>query len=148
MNAYEISVGLGFCIFALWIAAYILCWIGQWLWAWIDDSEVGRHNVLVGFLLGKLHGIEYKLNPELELVEDYGYILPTGKKAYFSELYVLRFWFFTSAIPTLCVLALDFLSATLTIASVVAVAYLARFSLRTKKKIDRHCNDKAAHCES
>ena len=58
MNEYEIAFTIGGCLAVLWIVAYILCWVGQWAWAWIDDSEAGKRSLFIK-LFDKTKAVPY-----------------------------------------------------------------------------------------
>lgn len=144
LNAYEIAIGSGVIILAGWLVAYILCWVGQWAWAWVDDSKAGENNLIVKLILEKIFEFKFEQNPGYKYVKDIAWV-KGGKKSEYRELYVFKFCFMTASIPLFIVLTLDFYYVALTIASISLLAILARFARRHKKLFDKHIVDKEAH---
>jgi hypothetical protein len=143
MNAYEIAIGAGVGVIIMWFVAYVLCRIGQWVWAWIDDSKADKANPLVKFLSVKVFGYHYFGGDQL-------YTYSKSSDYYAGERSDGEFPFFTSLaatslLPLVVVLSLDFYPVAIGLATSVLLAMLARFSRRVKKQFDAHKVDKEAH---
>lgn len=144
MNAYCIAASAGVVIFAMWILAYILCWVGQWAWAWIDDSEVEGTNKLVKFLAMKVFGYGFFHAGRYRRFTDsddyYKECRATDGEGPFFLSALL-----TALLPLAIVMAVDFYPVTIGIVTAIGLAMLARFSRRVKKQFDAHAKDKDAH---
>lgn len=140
-NAYQIAIGSGLIILAGWIVAYLLCWIGQWAWAWVDDSKAGDNNVLISKILTKVFGLEYKK----DRFNDMEWHSKSGSRVFEYGLYVCMFWVLTSLIPLAIVLCIKFYYVALSLFSLCCLMFLSRFARRHKKLFDKHVKDKEAH---
>jgi len=137
MNEYQIA-GLSFAgIIALWHLAYILCWFIQWSWSWVDDSKMGKVNTLVR-KVAHLSGFE-----DYDGCWDYKHKKSEGRSDGFGPFYAITFG--TGLLPIVLVVAIEFYPIALSIAVLILMAHLARFSRRHKKIFDEHVKDKSAH---
>lgn len=167
MNEYQIAIWCGVTIAALWLVAYILCWIGQWAWAWVDDDEIDSSN----WLAGKIHFSKWKYpvynNYGIGLEEavkenkkPFGYAkdkkhenksigkLTEGVDYKYSHSVgggIITLSFLTSLLPILFVVSLHFYPIVLAVLILATIAWVARFSRRHKKLFDKHIQDKDAH---
>lgn len=167
MNEYQIAVvcgiGLGLC----WLLAYLLCWLGQWAWAWVDDSEISLEN----WLAKRVNFSKWKY----PVHNDYGEALKraakNGKKPFgwakekkhehksVGELKhgkeyvyshervpgILSLILLSMALPMFVLIAFKLYSVALIILTLMVIAWVARFSRRHKKLFDKHITDKEAH---
>jgi hypothetical protein len=137
---YAMAMGIGFLTFGGWMFLWLLVWIGQSCWAWVDDTEVAERNKLV-ILLNKLWGNTlhrraasgggYYLNKNDDSVE--------GGSAFFKTVFI------TALIPIIIVAIVDFYTVALIALSAYALAHVTRFARRHKKLFDKHVDDKNAH---
>jgi hypothetical protein len=137
MNEYQIaSIVSGF-IAISWILAYLLCWAGQWAWAWVDDSKVGQRNLIVKYLANKNGFDDYDSS-----CFDY-----RGAQKGLSDGFgsFIRAYLFTVMLPFILVITINFYPVTLAFLCVALIAWVARFSRRHKKLFDKHVVDKDAH---
>lgn len=139
MNEYQICIAVGGCIAAFVLASYVLCWIGQWVWAWVDDSEIFECNVLIYCVMVK--ALRYESSGGV-----WDYIKDTKSGTRKSDgLIAFALLLSLSAVPLLSYLSFVFYQVFLCTASVVAIAYLARFARRHKKLFDKHVKNEDAH---
>lgn len=168
-NLYQSAVVVGGCIFVLCILAYILAWFGNYAYAWLDDSKVGKKN-LFGELLKKLdpavdrkfkYGVYCYLFKRDSDNGDYGkfssnkedegkHFADCNQSNLMSSKSICRpnFIFTTtivSLLPLAVIIILDFIVVSLCIAGFALSAHLARFCFRHKKLFDKHLTDKKAH---
>jgi len=137
MNEYKIAILCGGIIVIGWIVAYVLCWIGQWAWAWVDDSKVGQRNLIVKYLANKNGFDDYHGS-----VFDY----KGKKKGYSDGLWsFMRAFLFTVTLPFVLLMTIKLYPIALAILCMALVAWVARFSRRHKKLFDKHIVDKDAH---
>lgn len=139
MFTYANAVIVGGCLSVLYLAALLITLFAQMVWAWIDDSKIGRHWI-ISFIMVKVLGFKddgsncfpyYKPNvdPSCGMI---AVLLPVCLLA-----------FLPAAILTVCELWL----ASIVIASCIALAHTARFVKRLSKKFKLHTKDKDAHKE-
>ena len=144
LNLYQQALVLGVCILIVSIAAYFITWVGQWCYAWLDDSKTGKDNLII-LKLSKLFGYEdaslqshyhsswrYRSTSNPKVVTD-------GEAFFFVPATTLAF------VPLAIVIFLDFLCFSLTVAGLVLMAHLARMCFRHKKLFNKHVNDTGAH---
>ena len=138
MNEYEIAGVVSGSIAAIWILVYILCWVGQWAWAWVDDAKVHKGNLIVGFLAKKYGFVD---DGDKELYYHHPVIGGHGEGfiPFVGTLGV------TSLIPVCLVVTFNFYPIVLSVLLFFVFAMLARFSRRHKKLFDKHIEDKDAH---
>jgi hypothetical protein len=162
MNEYQIASIVGGVIAVGWFVAYVLCWLGQWAWAWVDDSEVGKRN----WLASKINFSKWKYPVYLysESFENgdkpHGYAkdkkynntkcggLREGvdyKYGFNTYGGIISTTFITSLIPMFAVISFNLYPVTLAFLCVALIAWVARFSRRHKKLFDKHIVDKDAH---
>lgn len=143
MNEYQIAALCGGAIAALWVLAYILCWVGQWAWAWVDDSEVGKVSLLISWIAG-VTGYEY-------VIKSYSSSFvwkKKGKRDSSADWGFVPFFniaLITSSVPMVVVLCFNLYQVAISILIAAMLAWVARFSRRHKKLFDKHVVDKDAH---
>lgn len=137
MDAYKIAIAVGIYLAALWVLAYILCWVGQWVWAWLDDSEVGKGNKIVNYLSKKAGYTDRDCST-------FRFYTPSGGISD-GALPFVTCGALLSAVPFVAVCAFSFYPITIGAATAIAVAFIARFALRNKKLFDKHVKNKDAH---
>ncbi|MBF8732838.1 MULTISPECIES: hypothetical protein [Pseudomonas] len=108
-------------------------------WAWIDDSRPGRNPVLE--LMARLRG----WTPWDTQGSSSIYLWWKDKKGEtktdaFSWLFFIAFW-----VPLSIYLVVKLYALALFVASLVAIAFVARFARRHKKLFDKHIKDPEAH---
>lgn len=136
MNMFEIAAVVGCFLALLFVLCYILTWVGQWIWGYIDDSDCSSRNKLIEFIMTKLMSYE---------VYDVGWLYRSGDKlsdggeGFFLTFFTLLF------LPILIVAAIKLYLVTIVLCVILGVVQLARFSRRLKKKFDIHTEDKSAH---
>ena len=145
MNEYEIAFTIGGCITVLWVVAYLSCWAGQWVWAWIDDSKTGGNNAILQWVMAKqgwkktdssggcwayYKGKDYWDNNAVK---------SDGAVIFFPVAVLLGFS------PVIALSAFKVYPIALTIGVLIGIAFLARFARRNKKMFDAHVEDKDAH---
>lgn len=135
MNEYEIAITVGVCLAAMWVLAYILCWIGQWAWAWINDSEVGKRNKMVEVIA---------LRVGYEIV-DYIYMYRKNLRDTDGEAPFFICGAALSISPLAMVMAFSYYPVSIGVATAATLAFMARFALRHKKLFDKHIVSKGAH---
>ena len=136
MNEYQMAGVIG-CILAIaWLAGLVLIRIGYRAWAWVDDSEPPKINPFIKWLMHKDGWVE-------RASCDYPFI----REGEISDgIYIkIRVFFAAALLPVIAVLALQFYPVTLAMATMYAIAHLARYARRHKKVFDEHVADKKAH---
>jgi hypothetical protein len=158
MNEYQMAIIIGGGITALFIVAYLLCWVCQWAWAWVDDGKASDKNWIAkkvrfsrwkypvylgdnrekpfGYAKDKKH--EGKSVSGLDSGVDY-HCTHNVYGGYFSAA-LLSF-----LLPASVLIAAKFYAVTLIILVVMLIAYLARMVIRNQKMFDEHVKDKKAH---
>jgi len=130
-------------IFALWILAYVSCWVCQWVWAWIDDSEVSDRSKMIDLLM-RLYG--YKVR-ESYYHSDGAYI----KKLKVCSTYACGASHSFLSLGALCALpwviyaSVLFYDVAICLVIIVMVIFLSRYARRHKKLFDKHIANKDAH---
>ena len=140
MNEYQIAGYAWIGIIIFWYLAYILSWVVQWAWAWIDDSEIGKNNALIKKIASYM-GYE-------ETESRYSFNAYDHKSSGSSSDGVWQFHLFvliTGIIPLTIVLSINFYPVALSLVTLTIIAHIARFSRRHKKIFDEHVKDKSAH---
>lgn len=135
-NEYQIASALGIIIAIGWIVAYLLCWAGQWAWAWVDDSEMGKRNLMIKFLMTKLWG--YKLKDNYFLYQTQ-YSVSDGDGPFFLT------GISTAFLPMSLLLCFNFYEMFLITMSIIGSAQLTRYVRRQQKLFVKHIKDKNAH---
>lgn len=169
MNEYQMAFGLGASAFCFVGVAYILCYVCQWVWSWVDDGEMSS----VNWLCEKTRLTKWKYpvyNAHGDCLrrkrdrgdKPFGYAkdkknknkgvsgLIEGKDYVYSfnlSTTCLPFMFSLLALPMAALIAFKLYPVTLFIGTSIAVAYLSRFARRSKKLFDKHVTDKDAHKE-
>jgi hypothetical protein len=156
------------------VAAYVLSWVAQWAWAWIDDSEVGDKN----WLAEKISLVETPFakwkypvynaaqkeldsnsNPDRkafgfakdpDLNNKSVYDLVEGRDYLYTWRTGVRANYVaipiaSSLSPVIIVVCVQFYPVALTVGSLFLMAHMARFGRRHKKLFDKHLTDKDAH---
>ena len=169
MNEYQIAIFAGFIIAGLWFLAYIFCWVCQWVWSWVDDSEASNTN----WLSSKINFSKYRYRvyndsftkenrPDKERLngdgynrfsknkEDEGRSIHSGKgidyKCSFETFGgIITVGFFTSLLPIALLCSFKVYPLTLSLLLLICIAYITRFARRNKKMFDSHVEDKDAH---
>ena len=169
MNEYQIAIAAGVTLFACIIMAYILCWILQRAWAWVDDSKAKNVNWLISKTPCKWKYPVYNASGEnlKKLAENkeeiFGYAkdkknhnksVHDGLREGVDYVYThnisatyLPFLFIAFILPIVALITFKFYPVTLFIVSIVSIAFLSRFALRSKKLFNKHIKDKDAHKE-
>jgi len=167
MNEYEIAFYCGLGLSAFCIIAYVLSWVVQWAWAWIDDGKASKKNWIASKTIFSKwkYPVHNDYGDALERkaktnADGWGYA--KDKKHTHKSVHNLKhgidylydwqisgryFWLVLGMIPlpVVAVLMYDVYPITLTIGVLIVLAYLARFSRRHKKIFDEHVKDKGAH---
>jgi len=171
MNEYEISFFIGGCILIVGIMLYVLSWVIQWAWAWVDDTKASDENwisskcksskwkypVYNAFGEGLASAIKENAKPfgfakdkanknkaVTNLKEGVDYVYSHSDLA--SSRYCL-YVFISMLSPIVAVLSFKVYNIVMALMIIVMVAYLARFAKRSKKLFDKHVKDKGAHKE-
>jgi len=166
MNEYMVATALGLGIYIAWALAFLLNLIINLVWAWIDDSPLCRSLWLWNFLKKCFPSrwkypvwngdpdpqsvpFGYAKDPALnnscvwKLEEGKDYMYNWRAKCNRALLVLLA----SGAVPIFILLVYKFLAVAISIASVILVAYLARFARRLSKKFAKHVEDKKVHRE-
>ncbi len=134
---YESAAGIGVCIAALLFVAYILTWLGQWAYAWMDDSEPANYNLLIkkiAFMQGYT-GID----------GDGDYVGHPKREWSMGCVPFLLAVLLSALLPMAVVLFLKFLFPALVALGFIAAAHLSRFCIRHKKLFNKHVANPNAH---
>lgn len=159
ITTYNPFVITGVILSIIWAGAYILSWLVQWSWAWVDETKASKYNWVV-------QRFKYKTDP-----------LPENGWAYVDEYYKYHLYkdgervdradslastcdnvsmcvtgnyskypFFLPLI-WLSVLFLNFWSISMWFAMAFGLAFIMRMARRGQKLLTSHINDKNAHKE-
>ncbi|MCK5020989.1 MAG: hypothetical protein KAS32_28500 [Candidatus Peribacteraceae bacterium] len=158
-------VTTGIILSLLWVGLYVLSWIVQLAWAWVDESKVAKNNWIVIKLSKKLPALGsidgwWVANGRYNYYE-YKDGKPTGKKEdYISDIKRHRgysgeiYRSLATEMPTyalylpliwLGVLCLYLWYISIWVALAYAVAWSARATRRGQKILKAHMSDKDAH---
>ena len=153
LSNYNPFLITGIVLSVLWAGAYVLSWIIQWAWAWVDESKVGSYNALIkklfpldireyhnatceerknGWFTG-YYGKEYTKFVDSDRV-GYTNIYPSG----FKYLIILPLIWFS-------MLCLNFWWISMWFAMAFTLAFTMRMARRGQKLLKAHINDKDAH---
>ena len=156
MDEYKIAALMCLCILGLWVSAFILSWIIQHAWAWVDDSKKSERSWLAGKIpmiikTKWVHPIYYDADKRdfrgwaKKPSKGYDGRLNHGEDFKFGcevipwQIYTVLI---TSLAPIAILLSIKFYPLAISIVTMTIIAYLARFSRRTKKAFDKHIVDK------
>lgn len=166
MNEYQIAIFASGFIAAFLVVLYVLCWVGQWAWAWVDDSEIDNENILSKHMtLRRFSKWKYPVwnGRKTDSKKPFGYAKDESLndssvhnlREGVDYLYDWRFpvtlgGFISSTVivslmPIISLLAFKFYYVLIPILSLFLLAHLARFARRHKKIFDDHVKDKGAH---
>lgn len=153
----------GIVLSVLWMGAYILSWIVQWSWAWVDEAEVGKSNWVVNLFKDstKREGW-YKVNKyymywkysdgkkvgsaDEFIVERMGYPLESSvPRAHIIDDDDIQMYFLLLPLIWFGVLCLNFWYISMWFAMAITLAFTLRMARRGAKLLSRHINDKSAH---
>jgi len=157
----------GIVLSGIWAGAYILSWIVQWAWAWVDETSVSKANWIVNLtnprkeLNGWYKNTKYKgnerrswqffkfdngicinhtdtsLNYEGNTVGEMDFGVGMSPNTYTYHIYILVIWF--------GVLCAEFWYISMWFAMAVALAHITRMGRRGQKLLTAHIADKKAH---
>ena len=120
------------------LAIYLLSWIAQWSWAWMDDAKTSERNKLMDFIM--LDVRKFKERKDVGYVSCFPYEkgseIADGMGTFLALMAILFF------IPAIIVYLWELV---LFILCLILLANVVRFSRRHKKLFDEHLNDKKAH---
>jgi len=127
-------VGVGF-LAVLWLSTFILIWAGDRVWAWIDEKRPSRHHKLVSFIMCNILG-HYESNHQSGRYEkdnkygtdDFSIIIPLSVGVLF-----------------LIGITLSFLTISLVVYSLIALAFATRSGRRLQKKVKAHIENTNIH---
>lgn len=145
MNEYEIAFSVGAGLTSLLLVACIFYGIGRRAWAWIDDSKIKKTSGLINWVMLKRGWKETDLSG--------GCFTYYKGKDYWDDfadksdgiVIFIPILLVAALSPILSLLAFKVYPITLTIGTLVGIAFLARFARRNKKMFDAHVEDKDAH---
>jgi len=132
MNEYEIAFMCNLITPIVWVLAYFLCWGCQWVWAWMDDSEMDDNNALVKF-------IALRSGYEMNNSYSHPYIKKGNKDDGVSP------FFGAAGCTMLMPWIIIFYAFGLFIVGVIGLAFITRLALRQNKILAKHINDKDLH---
>lgn len=139
----------GIVLSGLWLGAYILSWIIQWAWSWVDESKVSPNNWVVSLFSIKLkddwvrvdkYWKYHKYNKDGVKVEETDSSIDVGDSCSLAPPYMLILpiiWF--------GVLCLNFWYISMWFAMAITLAFILRMARRGQKLLTKHINDKEAH---
>jgi len=141
LNTYNPFVITGIVLSCLWAGAYILSWLVQWGWAWVDEQKVGKDNAVANkFRVMFSNGWVY----EGRLWVYYKYD-KDGKEIDHGDMPIYDSYFRVLPIIWGAMLCLNFWYISMWIVMVYAVAFTARMGRRGHKLLTKHIEDKEAH---
>ena len=164
-NVYLFALQVGLTLVSLLIISYVTCWIGQRVWAWLDDEKVGPENLLLNLVR---KGTPYKY-PVTDFDGEKNYYYSDNKvdegktrskdkmvgrivransteRNYCPDPLILFLCSVASIFgPLSLALIYSFLHLSLCIAGFFAVAFLTRAGRRGQKLLKSHIEDKKLH---
>jgi len=142
---HNIFVSLGTLLSLIWAGAYILSWIVQWAWAWVDEGKVKGDNFLAKKICSELPK-GWKKSRDLWLYRKYdesgGYI---GGTDFYPISGILRTYFGILPLIWFSMLCLNFWYISMWFGMVAALAFTMRMARRGQKLLSAHIADKEAH---
>jgi len=150
MNEYQIAGHFGIALIIVWVAVYILSWIGIGWWNYVDDGEKEvERNPIIEFLAVKVFKYEitdkdfvarnedgYNCSWKYRISESSG---SNGAWPFFCVILVL------GLLPVTLLVLFNLYILVLIIGLFVLITYLARNTRRNSKVFNKHVEDKDAH---
>ena len=130
-------------LFCAWVGLFILTWLTQWCWAWVDRSKINKRNWLSQRIMFALGWEDYEERSPYGSCDDVYY--RKGKETSDGTVAVLGIACILAIVPAFSLIAISHYPITLFVISSIVIAYLARFARDGKKAFDRHIKDKEAH---
>lgn len=143
MNEYEIASIVGGAIAIGWILAYVFCWIGQRVWAWVDDSEAEKVSPLICWIAKSLGYLRVKKDWDSDFIWKTKGQSDSGSTWGFTPF--IKMLLLTSFMPIALILSIKIYPVAISLLIAAVIAWVARFSRRHKKLFDKHIVDKEAH---
>jgi len=144
LTTYNPFVITGIVLSCLWAGAYILSWLIQWAWAWVDEGKISSNNQLIVKLFGELPKNYIKLSSSRAYnyakIDDSGResdLRDTSPNSFKYLLLLPLIWF--------SMLCLNFWYISMWFGMAYAVAFTMRMARRGQKILTKHINDKDAH---
>lgn len=139
----------GVVLSGLWAGAYILSWLVQWAWAWVDEAEVANSNWIVSKTRPIVNEYSYKDQPDgwmntdshtcwrYKKYKDGAVIAKTDTNPCFYPWIIFLIWF--------SMLCLNFWYISMYFGLFFAIAFSTRMARRGQKVLAKHIADKDAH---
>ena len=162
MNEYEIAATASACIVFLWVCAYVLSWLVQFVWCFVNDGEISDKN----WLSSKVNFSRYRYRVYNDHItkkergnnkttdshnrfsknkEDEGCSIHLNKIDYKCDFQtyggILTVGLLTALSPFMVIVY----PLTLSIIAFASIAFISRFAMRNKKMFDKHVGNKDAH---
>ena len=136
----------------IWAGAYILSWIIQWAWAWVDETKPSSFNWLAIKVVKRKDG--WYMNPLGFILNGmfYKYILIKDGKQYNEADYspseiigIFRSYFLVLPLIWFGVFCANYWNISMWFAMGISLAFVARLTRRGQKLLTSHMADKDAH---
>ncbi len=135
---YAGGFGIGVCLSIIWVISLIISRAGFWVWAWLNDSEPPKRNLLVYFVMTKIFEYDSDKHSTYPYYHD-KYSESDGTIG--ALLPILIFILSPIAIVTI----IDLYKIVFISTGLVATAFLTRLAFRQKKLLSKHIDDSNAH---
>ena len=165
INEYELGAAISVTVFVSWIVGLICFELWTHVWAWVDESKVGRNWLIKKFekvnekngewiypiyyssisgLKGYAKDKKFDGSTDMSLNHGTDYIYDHEKKT--SHNNNIAHWVAgTSASPFAILIGFKIYPVTVATVAMVLIAYLSRFTRRLNKKYNAHAADKSVH---
>jgi len=138
MNGYQIALIIGACAASTVFIAYVVSYLVQWIWSFIDESPMAHYNWFAHQLC-RLWG--FTLNRPAQA---YTHTKPGGGSSDGEGPCFISILFLFCA-PTVIWASIQFYPIALTVGTTFGIVFLARFSRRMFKRLGKHEKDPKAH---
>ena len=156
LNNYNPFVITGIVLSCLWLGAYILSWVIQWAWAWVDESKVSRNNWIASIFSGNLKKDGWYENLAFNYLPSSFYKYNqykngqcVSKNDHYHEYIIgkINTLGYFSILPLIWfgMLCLNFWYISLYFVLAYGIAFTARMGRRGQKMLKAHIEDKNAH---